>query len=172
MVLATQNPIDMAGTYPLPEAQLDRFFMHILMGYPSHQGEIDILKSHRSVTEQMKLSPVAKVEDILALQQKVGSIFCHEKLLDYIVCIVEATRSADGVLMGASPRGSIALMQAASGLAMLAGRDFVTPDDIKKMAPYVLGHRIVLRGRAGATAAAVHTVQTILKSIPVPKVKA
>lgn len=172
MVLATQNPVDMAGTYPLPEAQLDRFFMHITMGYPEHGEEIDILKRHHSENKRIKLTPVAETADVLALQQAAKSVYCDEALLDYIVKIVEATRVSEGVMMGSSPRGSIALMQAACGYALLNGRDYITPDDVKKMVPNVLGHRIVMRTRSAALTAAENVLQNILKSIPVPKVKA
>lgn len=170
MVLATQNPVDMAGTYPLPEAQLDRFFMQLSMGYPTKAGELEILKSHRSVTDIINLDPVASAEDVLAMQKQVENVHCDEKLMNYIVDIVEATRTYDGVLIGASPRGSIALLQAACGHAMLCGRDFVTPDDIKKLAPYVLCHRIIMRGRAGIGAnAQLEVVNNILKNIKIPK---
>lgn len=172
MVLATQNPIDMAGTYPLPEAQLDRFFMQIRIGYPSKADEMEIVKAHRCANDAVALSPVAAAGDILQMQNHLKNIYCGEELIRYIVEIVEATRSHEDVVIGASPRGSIALLQAASGYAMLYGRDFVSPDDIKKMAPYVLCHRMVMRSRVGLSAnAQAQTVQDILQSIEVPKTK-
>ena len=144
--------------------------MQLSMGYPSKAGELEILKTHRSVTDVVNLNPVASAEDVLAMQKQVENVHCDEKLMNYIVDIVEATRSYDGVLIGASPRGSIALLQAACGHAMLNGRDFVTPDDIKKLAPYVLCHRIIMRGRAGIGAnAQLEVVNNILKNIKIPK---
>ncbi len=172
MVLATQNPVEMAGTYPLPEAQMDRFLMRISMGYPSHQEEMDIVRSHRSVTETMALQPVASAEDILKIQASLPSIHVDEAVLDYIVKIVEGTRTAEGVLMGVSPRGSIALTQAACAKAILAGRAYVLPDDVKQMAACVLSHRIVMKNRSGAEGTtAVDVVETVLSTVKVPKVK-
>lgn len=172
MVLATQNPVEMAGTYPLPEAQMDRFFMRIAMGYPTHDEEMRIVTGHDERHSGVKLQPVASAQDVLEMQQAVQKIGCSQPVVDYVVSIVEATRKADEVLMGASPRGSIALMQAARGAALLAGRSFVLPDDVQKMARFVLCHRMIMRNRAGlhrTTPEAV--IENILNSLPVPAVR-
>lgn len=170
MVLATQNPVDMAGTYPLPEAQLDRFFMQISVGYPSHESEVKILNARRSTSEFIKLEPVLNTDDVIALQKATDNVHCDSSIYDYIVRIVEATRTADGVLLGASPRGSIALLRAACGYALLNGRDYVIPDDVKAMAPHVLCHRIIMRGRIGVSDnTPANTIKTILNSERAPK---
>jgi len=172
MVLATQNPVEMAGTYPLPEAQMDRFLMRIRMGYPSHEEEMAIVRGHRSVTEAPRLSPVASAEDILRIQASLSSIHVDEAVLDYIVQIVEGTRTTEGVLMGVSPRGSIALTQAACAKAILMGRDYVLPDDVKQMAECVLSHRIVMKNRSGAEGTtAADVVAAVLETVKVPKIK-
>ena len=172
MVLATQNPVEMAGTYPLPEAQLDRFFMRIVMGYPTHQEETRILQNHRSRQNEIKLQPVANADDVLELQRMVDTILCAQPVMDYVVSIVAATRSLSDVLMGVSPRGSIALMQAAKGAAILAGRSYVLPDDVQHMAFPVLCHRMILRTRATIQRQSPETViDAILRSVPVPAVR-
>lgn len=172
MVLATQNPVEMAGTYPLPEAQLDRFFMRISMGYPSHEEEMRILQNHRTRHSALKLQPVASAADVLELQRMVDSIFCAAPLMDYITSIVEATRSLGEVLMGVSPRGSIALMQAARGCALLYGRTYVLPDDVQRMAFPVLCHRLIMRSHAAVRRQTPESViDAILRTIPVPAVR-
>ena len=172
MVLATQNPVELAGTYPLPEAQLDRFFMRISMGYPSHQEEMAILNNHRIRARRETLSAVASAADILEIQNLVDGIYCAHAVTDYVVSIAEATRTVNGVLLGVSPRGSIALMQAAKGAALLAGRGYVLPDDIQRMAFPVLCHRMVMRPQAAVhrqTPASV--LDAVLRTIPVPAMR-
>ncbi len=172
MVLATQNPVEMAGTYPLPEAQMDRFLMRIRMGYPTHDEEMDIVRSHRSAIDTVTVKPVASVEDILTIQSFLPRVHIDDAVISYIVQIVEATRAAEGVLMGVSPRGSIALTQAASAMAILSGRTYVLPDDVKAMAECVLAHRIVMKNRSGAQGTtASDIIADILKSLRVPKVR-
>ncbi len=172
MVMATQNPIDMAGTYPLPEAQMDRFLMQITMGYPTFDEELDIVRTHRSVTEIEKITPVASPEDIIALQELLPKIHVDEEIVKYIVEIVTATRNYEGVLTGVSPRGSIFLTQAACGMAILEGRSYVIPDDVKRLAPCVLAHRMIMKNRSGAKGTtALDAVEAILKTVRVPKVK-
>ena len=172
MILATQNPIDMAGTYPLPEAQMDRFLMQINVGYPTMQAEIDIVKARRSVTEEVKLEAVATADEVLQLQKLIEQVHIEEDVLNYIVALTAATREAEGVLVGASPRGSIALTHAACGLAILEGRSFVVPDDIKRLAPFVLAHRIIMKNRSGSKGTtAEDVIARVLKTVPVPKVK-
>ena len=172
MVLATQNPVEMAGTYSLPEAQLDRFLMCISMGYPTHEEELRILADHRPARRTEPLRPVASAQDVLAMQEELQGILCAPPVAEYIVSIAEATRGLDDVLVGVSPRGSIALMQAAKGCALLAGRNYVLPDDVQRMAYPVLCHRLVMRARAGIrrqTPQAV--VRAVLQSVPVPAVR-
>ncbi len=172
MVLATQNPVEMAGTYPLPEAQLDRFLMQIHMGYPTRAEELEILRSHRSVTDRVPLEPVADSADILEMQRTLPSIRVDEALMEYMVQVVETTRSTEGVALGVSPRGSIALMRASCGRAILAGRDYVLPEDIQELAPCVLAHRMVMKNRSGAPGTtAEDVVADILRSLRVPKVR-
>ncbi len=171
MIMATQNPIDMAGTYPLPEAQMDRFLMQINVGYPSPEVEIDIVKSHRNVTEKLHLSPVATAEDIINLQEMVKDIRIDDEVVNYIVSLVTATRTAEGVLMGASPRGSIALAQACSAFALLNGRSYVLPDDVKYLAPNVLAHRMIMKNRSGMHGTtAVDVINRIIENLKVPKI--
>lgn len=172
MVMATQNPIDMAGTYPLPEAQMDRFFMQITMGYPTFEEEISIVNTHRSVTEIEEITPVASPEDIIALQELLPKIHVDPEIVKYIVEIVTATRNYEGVLTGVSPRGSIFLTQAACGMAILEGRSYVIPDDVKRLATCVLAHRMIMKNRSGAKGTtAADAVDAILKTVKVPKVK-
>ncbi len=172
MVMATQNPIDMAGTYPLPEAQMDRFLMQITMGYPTFDEELDIVRTHRSVTETEKITPVASPEDIIALQELLPKIHVDEEIVKYIVEIVTATRNYEGVLTGVSPRGSIFLTQAACGMAILEGRSYVIPDDVKRLAPCVLAHRMIMKNRSGAKGTtALDAIEAILKTVKVPKVR-
>ncbi len=172
MVLATQNPVDMAGTYPLPEAQMDRFLMQVKMGYPSAEEEVDILRRRRSVNDTVALQAVASAEDILAMQEQVGRIHMEEAVMKYIVSLVAATREREEVVMGASPRGTIALSRAACGMALLRGRPYVLPEDVKALAPAVLAHRLVMKSRTGAKGVtAAQVIEDILNTLPVPKVK-
>ncbi|MBQ8203480.1 MAG: MoxR family ATPase [Clostridia bacterium] len=172
MVLATQNPVDMAGTYPLPEAQMDRFLMQITMGYPTFKEEMDIVNSHRSVTEVKEIGAVACAADILKVQELLPKVNVDEAIVKYIVEIVTATRSFEGVLTGVSPRGSIFLTQAACAMAILEGRSYVLPDDVKRLAPYVLAHRMIMKNRSGAKGTtALDAIDKILKTVKVPKVK-
>ena len=157
LVLATQNPIEYEGTFPLPEAQLDRFLMRLSLGYPEADDEAQIL---RNLKKQHPIERAAQVVDgaeLLGLYDSVGDVHVDESLERYILAIVRATRSHSDVALGASPRGSLALYKTAQALAALRGRDYVVPDDIKTLAPYTLTHRLIikpdsqLRGRtAGA----------------------
>lgn len=172
MVLATQNPVETAGTYPLPEAQLDRFFMRISMGYPSHEEELRILQNHRTRHSALKLQPVASAADVLELQRMVDDILCAGPIMEYITSIVESSRSLGEVLMGVSPRGSIALMQASRGCALLYGRTYVLPDDVQRMAFPVLCHRLILRSHAAVRRQTPEgIIDAILRTIPVPAIR-
>ncbi|RCX18173.1 MoxR-like ATPase [Fontibacillus phaseoli] len=144
-VMATQNPIDNQGTFPLPEAQLDRFLMRISMGYPTFEEGVDILQRFRLRNPLEGLSPVATCEEIASAQRCAAEVHVPQDLLGYIVRITEATRKHPEVRLGASPRASGALLRSSQGYALLRGRDYVTPDDIKEVAVPVLAHRLLLR---------------------------
>ncbi|WMT41435.1 MoxR family ATPase [Paenibacillus sp. D2_2] len=144
-VMATQNPVDNQGTFPLPEAQLDRFLMRIEVGYPTHEEGVDILQRFQVKNPLEELIPVVTGEEVAAVQRFVAGITVSMDLLSYIVHITEATRKHPDVRLGASPRASTALMRAAQGIALLQGRDYVTPDDIKRVAEPVLAHRLIVR---------------------------
>jgi MoxR-like ATPase len=151
--LATQNPIEMEGTYPLPEAQLDRFLMKIVVDYPTLEEEQEILKAYRAgfTADQIgsaNLQPIIRLEDILAIKAFVKTVTVEDTIIDYITRIVAATRKFNGIEVGASPRGSIALLQTARVNALFHGRNFVTPDDVKEMALPVLRHRILIEPEA------------------------
>lgn len=150
-ILATQNPVEQEGTYKLPEAQLDRFLMKIVMGYPSADEELEVLERHQSNVSLVKLenvSPVLTKMELLDLRRLLGQVFVDRTLLQYIVQIVQQTRTAKAVYLGASPRASVSMLQASKAYALLQGRDFVTPDDIKFVAPSVLHHRLILTAEA------------------------
>ncbi|MBI5537347.1 MAG: MoxR family ATPase [Deltaproteobacteria bacterium] len=142
MVLATQNPIDLEGTYPLPEAQIDRFLIRVMMGYPTHRDEVTMLKTHNAESPLAK--PVLGAEDILALQSITSRVHVEEDLYDYAVSLAGYTRTHARVALGASPRATLNLVQAAKGAAVLGGRPYVTPDDMRTMATSVLSHRLVM----------------------------
>jgi len=148
MVLATQNPIEYQGTFPLPEAQLDRFLMCISIGYPGAQEEAEILSRGRSNQRIEVLSSVARGDLLLEMQGEVEEIFVHEQLRSYIVNLVQGTRGHRDIHLGASPRGSIDLFRGAKALAYVRGRGYVTPDDIKEIAPAILCHRMLLAPEA------------------------
>lgn len=145
MVLATQNPIEYEGTFPLPEAQLDRFMMKIGIGYPSYDGELDMLRRFKESNPINELKAVALPEDIIAAQEEVKKVFVDVKVENYILAIINATREKNEILLGASPRATINLYRASQGRAFLQNRDYVTPDDVKSVAKSVLGHRIILK---------------------------
>ena len=146
LVLATQNPIEHEGTYPLPEAQLDRFLLRISVGYPSREDELGVLEQRRERgTDEISLSPVVNGEKLRAMQQALESVHASESVGYYIVDVVRATRDAPSVQVGASPRGSLAILKLARAKAALEGRDFVTPDDVKAVAAPALAHRLALR---------------------------
>ncbi|HOP99452.1 MAG TPA: MoxR family ATPase [Acetivibrio clariflavus] len=148
MVLATQNPIEYLGTYPLPEAQLDRFFMKVSIGYPSKEDESRILARFQISNPVHELKPVASGKDIISIQHKVKQVFVDKTISDYIVEIVSKTRHHGDISLGASPRASLSLFRAAQAWAFYNGRSFVLPEDVKYMAVPVLSHRIVLKQEA------------------------
>ena len=142
MVLATQNPVDLEGTYPLPEAQIDRFLVRIAIGYPTHKDEVAMVRAHNAATP--KSSSVVTVPDIQSLQTLARRIHLDDDLYEYVVSITTFTRTHPRIVLGASPRATLGLVQAAKSAALLAGRAFVTPDDVRGVAHSVLSHRLVL----------------------------
>ena len=169
MIIATQNPIEYEGTYPLPEAQLDRFMMRLSLGYPSAEAEEAILESQTSGDPYALLEPVVEAADVLAMQEAVTRVRVAPALRRYVVDVVAATRDSRDVYLGASPRAGIALLRAAKAQAVLRGRDYVVPQDIKDLAPRVLGHRIILSPEAGAHAHGEKAViARILDAVPIP----
>ncbi|CAM4478057.1 MAG: MoxR family ATPase [Paenibacillus macerans] len=169
MLCATQNPIDFEGTYMLPEAQLDRFMLKIGLGYPDAATEKSLLRSHSQGQPADQLQPVTTMEEIAAIQQEIRDVYISEALADYLLDIVRRTREHQDVLLGASPRASLAFVAAAKAYAFLQERDYVLPDDIKTLAPYVLGHRILLRpeSRLGQVHAA-QVLEQIMRQVQVP----
>ena len=145
IVIATENPIDTQGVFPLPEAQIDRFAVKLSMSYPNHQAMIDIMKTHMSGDVLGELVPVADKKDIIEAVSIVKNIRITDELIEYVVNIIEKTREDDRIILGISQRGGLALISVARGLAAMAGREYVLPDDIKKAAPYVCVHRIILK---------------------------
>ena len=172
-ILATQNPVEQEGTYKLPEAQLDRFLMKITMGYPSLEEEVDILERHHANASLVKLeslTPVLTKEELLSLRRLMEHVFVDRTLLQYIALIVQQTRTSKAVYLGASPRASVAMMQASKAYALLQGRDFVTPEDIKFVAPYVLQHRLILTAEAEMEGySPVKVTQRLIDKVEVPK---
>lgn len=146
LVLATQNPIDLEGTYPLPEAQIDRFLVRVHMGYPNAREEAEMLRRH--AIESPTVRPLLSPNDVVALQSIAARIFVEDDLFDYAVALATYTRNHARVALGASPRGTLSLMHAAKAWALLSGRSFVTPDDLRATAPSVLAHRLVLSADA------------------------
>ncbi|MDU2241744.1 MAG: MoxR family ATPase [Paenibacillus sp.] len=169
MLCATQNPIDFEGTYLLPEAQLDRFMMKIGIGYPDAGTEKAMLRSHSQGQPADQLEPVTTMDEIAAIQREVQNVHISEPLADYLLEIVRRTREHEDVLLGASPRASLAFMAAAKAYAFLEDRDYVLPDDIKTLAPFVLEHRILLRPESRLGHRNVGEVlQQILRQVHVP----
>ena len=149
IVLATQNPVDFVGTYPLPEAQLDRFFMRISIGYPTAEEEADILERYTSGKRPMEeLKPICTSSDILLLQQEVEKVYSSREVRAYISAIAAASRRTNALQLGVSTRAAISLLRASQASALLDGRDFVSPEDVQRMAEPVLAHRLVLSPEA------------------------
>ncbi|MNW33770.1 ATPase family [compost metagenome] len=169
MLCATQNPIDFEGTYMLPEAQLDRFMMKIAMGYPDAKTEKAILHSHHLGQPVDDLQPVTSMEEIASMQREVRDVHISDALTDYLLDIVRRTREHEAVLLGASPRASLAFMMAVKAYAYVQSRDYVLPDDIKTLAPFILGHRVLLKPEFRLDSVKTNQVlQQILRQINVP----
>ncbi|MCE1248377.1 MAG: MoxR family ATPase [Firmicutes bacterium] len=169
MVIATQNPIEYEGTFPLPESQLDRFFIRINMGYPDETAESEILERQKIRHPIQALEQVVTIEEVVEMQAKTREVKVKENLREYIVKIVQETRKDENLFLGASPRGSIALFRAAQAHALIEGRDFVIPDDIKFLAPFTLAHRMIGKSDGYSHAAGLERlVIRALEEIPVP----
>jgi len=163
LVIATQNPIELEGTYPLPEAQLDRFLIRVAVGYPSAEEERQILERRRARRQD-------EVEEVLAMQQALEDVFVADVITQYVVDLAQATRADHRVTLGASPRGALALLKLARAGAVLRGRDFVTPDDVKAMAGPALAHRLILQPELWVTKlSAAQVVDDLLSQVPAPK---
>lgn len=165
LVIATQNPLEFHGTYPLPESQLDRFLMSFTIGYPDRKSEIQLLKERRYLVSKDGLSEVATADEILQLQKQTDQVRLDDAILDYFYDIIEATRKSERVAIGASPRGGLALKAAAQAYALIQGRDYVTPDDVKVIAVSVLAHRIEPKSRSGDTSRRIKESRTIVQDI-------
>ena len=172
-IIATQNPVEQEGTYRLPEAQLDRFLFKIRMGYPSVDEEVHILKRHQDnvkLTKLEEIKPVLSIDELLKMREKLQSVYVEESLLRYIATIIQQTRTSKAVYLGASPRAAVAMLNASKASALLNGRDFVTPEDIKFVTPSILQHRLILTAEAemeGYTALKV--AQKLIDKVEVPK---
>lgn len=168
LVIATQNPVEIQGTFPLPEAQLDRFLMRVPMGYPTTGEAADILRRFIRDDPIASLGPVAMREELVAAQACLAQVAVSQPVMEYMIALCEQTRKPEQVLLGVSPRGMLALMRAAQALALIRGRDFVTPDDVKALAVPVLAHRVIVRGMYGKSGVAETLIRDILKALPVP----
>ena len=169
LVLATQNPIELEGTFPLPEAQLDRFLLRVGMGYPDAKDEDAIVLRFEAENPYETLQPVITAAELVTLSAKLPSILCEPAVRDYVVRVARATRDHQSVELGASPRATLALFRASRALAAIRGRDYVLPDDVQHLAPAVLGHRIMLSAQSrlrGRDTEAL--VREILDQLPVP----
>ena len=166
MVLATQNPVESYGTFPLPEAQLDRFFMRIKLGYPTKEEEKLIIRNNIS-NPLDKIEPVISKDELDYLFDNVSNVSIEEDVMDYLVNIVNETRNKESIALGISPRGSIALFKASQVYAAINGRDYILPEDIKEMAPYVLNHRIIARG-IKSVEDSINLINEIIEGVEVP----
>lgn len=173
VVFATQNPIEHEGTYRLPEAQLDRFLFKVEVPYPSLESEIDILKDHherKNIDKESLVNPVVSEEELIRYQHLVKEVFAHEQVLEYIAKVVNQTRNNANLVLGASPRASIAILEASKAWAAMQGRDFITPEDVKSVIYSVIGHRVMLtpeREMEGFSNRAI--IQQIIDSVEIPR---
>jgi MoxR-like ATPase len=165
LVIATQNPVEHHGTYPLPESQLDRFLMRIKMGYPSHETERQILRDRSSNDPVTSMEPVADVADVLSMQERVTRVKVDTSLHDYALEIVNRTRKSDQLALGVSPRGTLMLQRAAQARAFLEGRDYCLPDDFKQLAISVFSHRVVASTRHASLQKKSETTESVLREI-------
>ena len=167
-VIATQNPVETAGTYPLPEAQLDRFLMQLSMGLPTPEEELQIMNRFLLDTPLEELTPVCSIDDITAMQQEYKNVYIHPELMNYMVQIIQATRTSAEIVSGVSPRGTLALLKAVRAYAFIKGRDYVVPEDIKLLCPPVLAHRLVFPRGSQGRIAGIRMIEKIMNQSPVP----
>jgi MoxR-like ATPase len=168
-VIATQNTVEMTGTYPLPEAQLDRFFMRISLGYPSRDDEMRVLTEQRISHPIDSVHSVITLDQLIDIQKSVREMFVHEAVREYMVDVVRATRESNQLVMGSSPRGSLYLMRGAQAMAAMSGNDYVRPDDVKAVAPAVLAHRVIPRAEVKVRGASTEQViERLLDAVPAP----
>ena len=167
-VIATQNPVETAGTYPLPEAQLDRFLMQVSMGLPDAKEELKILNRFGKTSPFAELSSVLRREELSALQQMAKEIYVHPLLLDYLVALVQATRTSPKALGGVSPRGSLAYLRAVRAYALVKGRSYVVPEDLKALAVPVLAHRLITARTMTGGSSGRQIIEQILETVSVP----
>ncbi|NEO40992.1 MAG: MoxR family ATPase [Moorea sp. SIOASIH] len=163
-VIATQNPVEYQGTFPLPEAQMDRFLLSLSLGYPTEQEELQMLQRHLEGMMVSELTPCITTDEVLELRNLCHQVKVEQSLQEYMLNLVRASRSAEDVTLGVSPRGTIALQRATQALAFVEGRDYAIPDDIKFLAPYVLSHRLITSGGRRAQP----IVEQLLRSVPIP----
>ena len=171
LVIATQNPFEFEGTYALPESQLDRFLLRLSMGYPGREDERRVLATHRQGEPVQDLEPVIECEQVAALQEAVRTIAFEETMGEYLLEIVHKTRNSDELRVGVSTRGALSLYRSAQALALIEGRQFVVPDDVKRLAPLVLSHRVILKGflRTGQREAAEAVIRRLVDQTAVPE---
>jgi len=170
MVIATQNPFEFEGTYPLPESQLDRFLLRISMGYPDRRDELEVLASHERGEPIDALEPALQIEEVLSLQEAVRQVRVDESIREYLLDLIEATRRCEELHVGASTRAALCMYRAAQALALVEGRDFVVPDDVKRLAVAVLAHRVLPKGflHGGQRQAVESLIQRLVDEVPVP----
>lgn len=170
MVIATQNPYEFEGTYPLPESQLDRFLLCTKVGYPSRSDELQVLSSHRGGEPVENLKPALSCEQVISLQEAVRQVSVDETLQQYLLDLVEATRTSSELHVGVSTRGTLSLYRASQALALVEGRSYVVPDDLKRLAVPVMSHRVITKGylHSGQRGAVESLVQRLVEEVPVP----
>ena len=172
MVLATQNPIEYEGTYILPESQLDRFMLRVEIGYPPTEDELRIMRRRDPIRALEQLQPVLTAADVIGLQDQVGHVRVEDSVARYMLAVTQGTRRHDHIQLGASPRASLGLYEACQARALVEGRDFVTPGDVKQMAVPVLSHRVLVKSRSGDLVSAARerarSIVEVVNSIPVP----
>jgi MoxR-like ATPase len=171
MVIATQNPLEFEGTYPLPESQLDRFLLRISVGYPGRAQEREVLTSHREGEPVDRLGPVLTCPQIIQLQEAVREVAVEDSIHEYLLDMVEATRRSEELHVGVSTRGALALFRASQAAALVEGRQYVVPDDVKRLAVPVLAHRVISKGylHGGQRAAIESLVARLVEEVPVPE---
>jgi MoxR-like ATPase len=167
MVLATQNPVETYGTFPLPEAELDRFFMRIKIGYPSREEEIEIINRNKKKDMLEDIDTIVNTDEVNYLKENFINVKASKEVMDYLLDIVEATRKSESILLGVSPRGSVALFKASQVYALFNGRDYIIPEDIKYLAPFILNHRIITIG-ASKSKDIYEVINNLLENIKVP----